>query len=76
LNSLHDKNVHKVENLIILIIKQYIYISKFSKVNKLSIEKVKRRITDRIIVEKVLLLKNGRYNEFERHWQNIYDKLD
>ena len=71
-----NKNVHKVENLIILIIKQYIYISKFSNVNKLSIEKVKKRITDRIIVEKVLLLKNGRYNEFERHWQNIYDKLD
>jgi hypothetical protein len=34
------------------------------------------RITDRIIVEKVLLLKMVGINEFERHWQNIYDKLD
>jgi hypothetical protein len=71
-----NKNIHKVENLIILVIKQYIYINKFSNVNKLSIEKAKKRITDRIIVEKVLLQKHCRYKECERHWQNIHDKLD
>ena len=32
-------------------------------------------ISDRIVVEKFLLLKNCRYNEFERYWHEIYDKL-
>ena len=71
-----NKNIHKVENLIILMIKQYIYTSKFSRINTLSIEASKKIVIHRITVEKLLLLKNYRYKEFERYWQEIYDKLD
>ena len=72
-----NRNIHKVENLIILIVKHYINNSNFSNTStcKLNIETQKKIISDRIVVEKFLLLKNCKYNEFERYWHEIYDKL-
>ena len=57
-----NRNIHKVENLIILIVKHYINNSKFSNTStcKLNKETLKKIISDRIEVEKLLLLKNCR----------------
>ena len=51
------RNIHKVENLIILIVKQYINNCKFSNTStcKLNMKTLKKVISDRIVVEKLLL---------------------
>ena len=50
-----NRNIHKVENLIILIVKHYINNSKISNIStcKLIIETLKKIISNRIVVEKI-----------------------
>lgn len=38
---------------------------------------LKRTVTDRIYIEKLLLIKNlrSRFAEYEKHWQTICDML-
>ena len=37
---------------------------------------IKKLVTDRIMIEKYLLLRNCRYDEYESHWQNICENLN
>lgn len=73
-NSL-NKNIHNIENLIFLLVKQYIYTINFLNTILLSTEALKKITTKRITAEKYLLLKNCGYMEFERYWQDIYNIL-
>ena len=61
-----------------LTIKQYIYTGKYlyqMKNCKLSVETLKNVLIEKIRIQKLLLLKNCRYDEYNRFWQTFYDKL-
>lgn len=70
-----ERNLYKVHNLLILIIKQYIFVSRYKEVPKLNFGALENIMKNRISVEKYILLKNCRFSEFERHWQKICDLL-
>ena len=73
-----NQNIYKCDNLIILTIKQYIYTGKYlyqMKNCKLSVETLKNVLIEKIRIQKLLLLKNCRYDEYHRFWQTFYDKL-
>ena len=73
-----NQNIYKCDNLIILTIKQYIYTGKYlyqMKNCKLSVETLKIVLIEKIRIQKLLLLKNCRYDEYHRFWQTFYDKL-
>lgn len=73
-----NQNIYKCDNLIILTIKQYIYTGKYlyqMKNCKLSVETLKNVLIEKIRIQKLLLLKNCRYDEYNRFWQTFYDKL-
>ena len=57
-------NTYKVENLLILIIKRYIFTCKY-KSKKLNTDALLNVITERFNVEKYLLLRNGEYAQYE-----------
>lgn len=52
-----NSDIHRFKNLLILIVKQYIYASKFSFSKQLNIEALKHIIINRLYVEKYILLK-------------------
>ena len=68
-------NTYKVENLLILIIKHYIFTCKY-KSKKLNTDALLNVITERFYVEKYLLLRNGEYAQYEKYWKKICDLLD
>lgn len=70
-----ERILYKVHNLLILITKQYIFASRYKEVPKLNFNALENIITNRISLEKYILLKNCRFSEFERHWQKICDLL-
>ena len=55
----------RVYNLITLTIKYYIFSTKYKNNSYLSLSAIQQIITDRILIEKFLLLKNCRYKEYE-----------
>lgn len=59
------------ENLLILIVKQYIYACKFSFSKQLNVEALKHTINNRLYVEKYILLKNCKYQEYINYWQHV-----
>ena len=50
--------MYKVENLLILVIKHFIFTCKYNSTKKLNIDALLNVITERIYVEKYLLLRN------------------
>lgn len=57
-----------------LTVKQFIFASKYKNVPKLSTLMLKRTFTD-IRIEKLMLLKNCKFAEDEKHWQTICNML-
>lgn len=70
-----NKNIYKLQNLLILVVKQFIFASKYKNVPKLHGDILIKVIIDRIFIEKFLLLQSCRFIEYERHWQNICNVL-
>lgn len=70
-----NKESYKFFNLIVLIVKQYIFSCKYKNNPIPNIHALKKVITERILTEKYLLLKKCKYKEYESHWQNICEKL-
>lgn len=71
-----NSDIHLFENLLILIVKQYIYACKFSFSKQLNVEALKHTIINRPYVEKYILLKNCKYQEYNNYWSNIFQKLE
>lgn len=63
------RNMYRLQNLLILTVKQFIFASKYKNVPKLSMLMLKRTVTDRLHIEKLMLLKNCKFAEYEKHWQ-------
>ena len=53
--------MYKVENLLILVIKHFIFTGKYNSTRKLNTDALFNVITERIYVEKYLLLRNGEF---------------
>lgn len=74
--KLNNVRLHRLENLIILIIKYYIYTNKFTPSKRLSFETLKKNVISRLYVEKFILLKNCKYNEFNKCLKNALQKIE
>ena len=70
-----NKDVHKVQNLMTLITKNYIFSTKYKNPSVLSIMTLKTIIVERFLIEKFLLLKQCKYTEYENNWQSICDMI-
>ena len=70
-----NKNIYRLQNILILVAKQFIFASKYKNIPKLHVDALIKIINDRIFVEKFILLQNCRYVEYKRHWQSICDSL-
>ena len=68
--------MYKVENLKILVIKHYIFTCRYNSTRKLNTDALFNVITERIYVEKYLLLRNGEFAQYEKHWEKNCDLLD
>lgn len=53
----NNNNVYKVHNLLTLVVKQFIFACKYKTVPKLDMSALFTLITDRLLIEKYLLLK-------------------
>ena len=67
---------NRLENLIILIIKYYIYITKFTTSKNLNFENLKTIVVNRLYIEKFILLKNCKYKEFDKCLKNVLQKIE
>ena len=67
---------NRLENLIILTIKYYIYTNKFTTSKKLSFEHLKKNIINRLYIEKFILLKNCKYKEFNSCLKNVLQNIE
>lgn len=67
--------MYRLQNILILTVKQFIFASKYKNVPNLSTLMLKRTVTDRIHIEKLLLHKNCKFAEFEKYWRTICDSL-
>lgn len=70
-----NRNMYRLQNILILTVKQFIFASKYKNVPNLSTLMLKQTVTDRIHIEKLLLLKNCKFAEYEKYWQTICDLL-
>lgn len=74
-----NRNTYRLQNLLILSVKQYIFASKYKQTTTPSLYMyfgcLEKTIIDRLYIEKYLLLKYCKYNEYEKHWQDICNKL-
>lgn len=70
-----NRDIHRLENLIILFTKQYILQSKM-KTSRLNVNIIKKSITRRLFIEKLLLLKNCNYYLFDTYWKDIFQRLE
>ena len=57
--------MYKVENLLILVIKHFIFTCNYNSTKKLNIDALLNVITERIYVEKYLLFRNVEYAHYE-----------
>ena len=73
-NSILFGKINNLENLIILTIQYYIYPDKFTTSKKLSFEKLKKNVINRLCIEKFVLLKNCKYKEFNNCLRNVFTK--
>ena len=71
----YNRHMYRFQNLILLVVKQYIFSCRYQNNPRVHIAAIKKSITDRIMIEKYLLLRNCRYDEYESHWQSICEKL-
>ena len=65
----------RVYNLITLTIKYYIFSTKYKNNSYLSLSAIQQIITDRILIENFLLLKNCRYKEYQTLWKTVCEKI-
>lgn len=63
--------MYKVHTLLILIIKQYLFASRYKENTKLSFSVPEKFNKNRISVEKYVLLKNCRFSEFRGIGKNV-----
>lgn len=63
--------MYRLQNILILTVKQFIFASKYKNVPNLSTLMLKRTVTDRIHIEKLLLLKICKFAEYEKYWKTI-----
>lgn len=72
-----NRNIYRLQNLLILSVKQYIFASKYKQTTTPSLYFgcLEKTIIDRLYIEKYLLLKDCKYNEYEKHWQDICNKV-
>lgn len=70
-----NRDIHRLENLIILFTKQCILQTKM-KTSRLNVENIKKSITRRLFIEKLLLLKNCNYHLFDIYWKDIFQRLE
>lgn len=71
----NNNKLYRVQNLLILIVKQYIFSCKFKPIQKLDFFSLSIIIADRFLIQKFMLLKNCKYLEYEREWKAICDLL-
>lgn len=67
--------MYRVQNLLSFIIKHYIFTCRLKKHQTLNVLELNRKIENRHLVEKYLLLKNCEFEKFERHWENIIERI-
>lgn len=53
----------------------YIFTCRLKTHPTLNVLELKRKIENRLLVEKYLLLKNCEFEKFERHWENIIERI-
>ena len=72
-----NRIMYRLQNLLILAVKQYISASKYKQttVPSLYFGCLEKVIIDKFHIEKYLLLRNCKYNEYERYWQDICNQL-
>lgn len=70
-----DCKKNRVPNLLIFITKHYIFTCRFKTVPTLIFMDLKEKIKSRFLIEKYLLLRNCKFDEYENHWQHIIDSL-
>ena len=63
--------MYKVENLLILVIKHFIFTCKNNSTRKLNTDALFNVITERINVKKYLLPRNGEFAQYEKHWEKL-----
>lgn len=66
-----NRNMNRIQNLLILTIKQFIFAHKYENVPKNSTLMLKQPVTDTINIKILLLLKNRKFVENEKHKQTF-----
>lgn len=64
-----NRNIYRLQKLLILSVKQYIFASEYKQTTALFLYVgfLEIIIIDRFYIEKYLLMKDCKYNEYERH---------
>lgn len=71
----NNNNIYKVHNLLTLVVKQFIFACKYKMVSKLDMSALFTVITNGLLIEKYLLLKNCNFTQYEKHLKQMCDIL-
>lgn len=69
----NNNNIYKVYNLLIFVVKQFIFVCKYKMVFKLDMSVLFIIIINRLFIEKYLFLKNCNFIQYEKYLKQICD---